>query len=128
MIKHKRRDEYEQDVTITVGPPTGRPGEPHCTLDKSLVKVRYGGTVTFRFKEERPQTRLIVFFPTPEGERPPFPEITGLTLDVPPEGRTLKVLAKGRGRKGPLDYPYALYSREHKMFAKGSLPRMMVGP
>jgi len=119
--------DYPMHVVITVHPPAKRGGEPYCQVDRPIARVHYGGTVTFRAgKGAGP---LTVYIPTKRGGRKVFPALLRGHFPVEAgESTVYRVLSAKHRTRQPRDYPYAVYCHEHNCFAKGSLPRMMVGP
>ncbi len=116
------KDRFEKHVTVLVTPPPEGEKERFCRVEPSVVYVRRGGTVTFRSK----CGALTVFVPRPHRAPRPFQRIRGAHTAIPGTrgGRTLTV-PEGAGR---FEYPYAIYSHAHNCFAKGSMPRMVIGP
>lgn len=113
---------WPKHVTVTVSPPSGRDEERYCTVTPSVFRIRHGGTVRFESKFGP----LTLFIPTPRRAPKPFQWLRGPVASIP-GGKKAKRLKVTHGW-GVHEYPYALYCHEFNCFAKGSIPRMIVGP
>ncbi len=123
----KSEQPFPKHATVTVSPPQAEGKEHACKVEPGVVRVRYGGTVTFRAVGGCGP--LEVFVPTPSREHDLFPR-SGRHLAVPGTraGRKFTVLARKHKAPHVVEYPYAVYCRGCNCFGKGSLPKMLVGP
>jgi hypothetical protein len=118
---------YGKSVKVNVSPPNPKARDRYCQIDVGVACVRYGGSVTFIASRECGP--LTVLVPRPPRAPKVFPHLRTLVFHVPAGGRrTLHVLSKKHQTTHPREYPYAVYCHKHNCFAKGSMPRMMIGP
>jgi hypothetical protein len=121
------KDEYPDKVVLTVSPPKANAREKSCPIDPSVACVGYGGVVTF--KATRASGALTVYVPRPPRSPKVFPGLRKPIFRVPAgTSRTLRVLPRKHQTRQPREYPYAVYCNAYNCFAKGSLPKMMIGP
>jgi hypothetical protein len=118
---------YEKRVVITISPGKSGDGGRWCKVDAGTVYVRYGGSVTFRgTKGCGPCT---VFVPKPSRAPRVFPALRTVHSHVSErKSKTFRVLPKKHATTHVREYPYAVYCHKHNCFAKGSMPRMIIGP
>ena len=122
-----KKADFPKSVVVTVNPPREGGRERFCQVDQAIACVRYGGTVTF--KAANGCGPLTVFIPRPSRAPKVFPGLRKPHTRVRAgKRRQLKVLPEKHQTTQPREYPYAVYCHKHNCFAKGSLPRMMVGP
>ncbi len=123
----KSGQSFPKHATVTVCPPPAKGKGLACKVVPGIVRVRYGGTVTF--KAVGGCGPLEVFVPTPSREHDPFPR-SGHHLAVPGtrSGKRFTVLARKHEAPHVVEYPYAVYCRGCNRFGEGSLPKMLIGP
>jgi len=120
-------EDYLKRVVVTVSPGKGGDGERWCKVDQGTVYVRYGGSVTFKAAEGcGPFT---IFVPRPNRAPRVFPGLKKLHSRVSArKSKKLQVLPRKHATTHHREYPYAVYCHKHNCFARGSMPRMIIGP